>query len=1183
VGFTFGEYFLDVDRRELRCGRALVRLAPQVFDLLLYLLRNRDRVVTKDDLLEAVWGGRIVSESALTTRINAARKAIGDSGEEQKLIRTLPRRGFRFIGRVGEGDRVFEAQQQTTVGVSGAVDRAIESAGLDQSEELSERRQASDARLPIAISAERRQLTVMSCNLAGAAALASRLDPEDLRDLFAAYWHALAETAGRFEGFVAKHSGGGISIYFGYPRAHEDDAERAIRCGLAVAETFLRHRPGAELPTRVGIATGMVIVDEPTDSEFSEELRVVGEAPSLAARLQELAAPNSLLIADSTRRLVGELFEYSAVAAEGIAAPAPAWRVLRPSAVESRFEALRGTVLSPLVGRDEEIDLLSRRWGRAKAGDGQVVLVCGEPGIGKSRLAAALQDRLRTEPHVRLRCFCSPYHRDSALFPFIDQLERAAGIAREDQPTVKQEKLEGLLAPAAPPEEDVALLADLLSLPASERRPLPNFTPQRKKERTLAALIRQLEGLARRQPVLMVFEDAHWIDPTSRELLDLAVERVRSLPVLLIVTFRPEFQPPWPGQPQVTMLVLNRLDRHERTVLIGRIAGGKALPDQLVAQIVDRTDGVPLFVEELTKSILESGLLREEADRYVLDGESLALSIPTSLHDLLMARLDRLASVRRAAQIGAAIGREFPYTLLSALSHSSEDELQAALGKLVASGLVFQRGTPPDAVYAFKHALVQDAAHESLLRRTRRQLHARIAELLEAEFPETTDIQPELLARHYAEAGLVEKSVAYWGKAGRRSAARSAMAEAAAQLQKGLGQLALLPDTPERRRQELEFYGTLGAVLLALKGQAAPETGQVFARAQELWEELGSPSEYLQVPYGQCRYLAVRGELDLARRLDENLLDLSRQRSHSAGLVLGHMSSGRTMMYTGRFASSRSHLEEMLTLYDPTLHGSLVDQIGNYPGVIAQASLAIGLLCLGFPEQSLARSNAATAEARRRSHPMSLAVSLSDCALLLSLAADNTALEERADELIAVATEHDFPLWSAQGTIYRGWAKVKNGDLAKGMQVLRCGVNAYCLTGARAWTPYYTALLARAGEFSSEIGEGLALLDKALQIADRTGERWFAAELHRYRGQLLLRQGDFEAAEQLYRKALSIAHHQEAKLWELRAAASLARLRRDQGRRAEARDLLAPVYGWFTEGFDTADLKEAKVLLGEVS
>ena len=654
------------------------------------------------------------------------------------------------------------------------------------------------------------------------------------------------------------------------------------------------------LQARVGIATGLVVVGDLIGEGSAQEQSVVGETPNLAARLQALAEPDAVVIAAGTRRLVGDLFEYrdlGAVEVKGIAAPVPAWQVLRPSVVASRFEALRGSALTPLVGRDEEIDLLLRRWARAKAGDGQVVLVSGEPGIGKSRITAALEERLHAEPHLRLRYFCSPYHQDSALFPFIDQLGRAAGFARDDLPAAKLEKLEALLARAAPPDEDVAFLADLLSLPASERHPLPNLSPQRKKERTLEALIRQLEGLARQQPVVMVFEDAHWIDPTSRELLDLTVERVRSLPVLLIVTFRPEFQPPWTGQPQVTMLALNRLDRRDRTALVEQIAGGKALPDEVVAQIVDRTDGVPLFVEELTKSVLESGLLREEADRYVLDRALPPFAIPTSLHDSLMARLDRLASVRLVAQIGAAIGREFSYALLRAVSRLPEDELQAALARLVASELVFQRGTPPDAVYSFKHALVQDAAHGSLLRSTRQQLHAQIAEALEAHSPELMDSQPELFAQHYAEAGLVEKSVAYWGKAGQRSAARSAMAEAAAQFQKGLDQLALLPDTPERQRQELEFCSALGAVLLAVKGHAAPETGHAYARARELWEQLGSPSEFLQIPYGQSLYHVFRGELDLALRLDEDLLRLSRQRNDSAGLVLGHLSSGRDLMF----------------------------------------------------------------------------------------------------------------------------------------------------------------------------------------------------------------------------------------------------------------------------------------------
>jgi hypothetical protein len=536
----------------------------------------------------------------------------------------------------------------------------------------------------------------------------------------------------------------------------------------------------------------------------------------------------------------------------------------------------------------------------------------------------------------------------------------------------------------------------------------------------------------------MIVEDAHWIDPSSRELLDLTVARVRSLPVLLIVTFRPEFQMPWTGQAQVTMLALNRLDRQDRTTLVEEIAGGKVLPDEIVDQIVDRTDGVPLFVEELTKSVLESG--------------AGPLGIPATLHDSLMARLDRLASVRLVAQIGAAIGREFPYALLRAVSSLTENELQAALARLVASELVFQRGAPPDAVYSFKHALVQDAAHSSLLRSSRQQLHARIAEVLETHSPETLDSQPELLAQHYAEAGLVEKSAACWGKAGRKSAARSAMAEAAAQLQKGLDQLMLLPDTPERRRHELEFCSALGSVLHAVKGYAAPETGHAYARARVLWEQLGSPLEFLQVPYGQSVYHMGRGELDVAQRLNEDLLRLSRQRNDSAGLVLGHLSSGRDLMLVGRFASSQSHLEDGIALYDPISHRSVGQQAGSGdPRVNLKAYSAIVLLCLGFLDQALAQSSAAIAEARSLGHPASLTLSLSLGTLPLSLVGDNAALDERAAQLVAVATEQGFPVWRAMGTVHRGWVMVKNGDLTRGISLLRSGWAAYRATGTDMW------------------------------------------------------------------------------------------------------------------------------------
>jgi predicted ATPase/class 3 adenylate cyclase len=1034
--------------------------------------------------------------------------------------------------------------------------------------------------------AERRQITAMSCEAICVAARADGIGLEDLLEAIGAFQHCVSEIVGRHSGFVASRLGNTVLVLFGYPAAHEHDAERAIHAGLELCAAVRTLRPGADVPMRcrVGVATGMVIVGDLVGAGEVPDHGIVGDAPDLAVRLRSSAQPDTVTIEPTTWRLIGDLFncrDLGALDTNSDTEPIRRWLVLGESIVASRFEALRGSKLTPLVGREEEIDLLLRRWARAKAGDGQIVLVWGEAGLGKSRIIAALEERLHTEPHLCVRYFCSPYHQDSALFPIIDQLGRAAGFTSGDPPASKLEKLEVLLARAAPPDEDVAFLADLMSLPASERHPLPNLSPQRKKERTLEALIRQLEGLAHEKPVVTVWEDAHWLDPTSRDLLDLTVEHVRSLPVLLIMTFRPEFQPPWTGQPQVSMLALNRLDRRDCTALVAQAAGSKTLPDEVVSQIADRTDGVPLFVEELTKGVLEGGLLREENDRYVLDRPLQLLAIPATLHASLMARLDRLVSARHVAQIGAVIGRQFSYALMRAVSRLPEDELQAALGQLVASELVFQRGLPREAVYSFKHALVQDAALGSLLRGARQQLHAQIASALETHSPEIIESQPELLAQRYAEAGLVDRAVAFWGKAGHRSVARSAMAEAAAQFQKGLDQLGLLPDIPERRLKELEFSSALGAVLNVAKGSAAPETGQAYARARELWEQLGSPVEFVEVPCGQSRYHAHRGELDRAQSLAEGLLHLSRRRNDSAGLVMGHYSAGRNLMWVGSFASSRSHFETVLALYDPNSHHSLVRQTGIHPQLAAQAALGIVLFCLGFPDQALAQSNKAIAEARP--HPPTLAMSLGMNALLLSIIDDDMGLEQRVDGLVAISTDQGFPFYRATGAIFRGWVRAKNADVTEGLSLLRAGSSAYCATGATVWMPLYIALLAGVCEIAGQIEEAAARLDQALQLVERTGERWFAAELDRQKGRLLLRQGHPEAAEELYRKALSVAREQEAKLWELRAATSLARLWRDQGKRQQAHDLLAPIYSWFTEGFDTPVLQEAKALLDELT
>ena len=1199
----FGRFGILPHRRQLLAAGRPIRLGGRAFDLLLALLEAPGAVVGKDELLSRIWPGRIVEENRLQSEIWALRKALG---ADRDLIQTVAGRGYQFTGEIHElGAGVNARQVAAPLAVPASPSPATNpsenvSEPIGREATLSEvtdhvtqvaRQQplesAEGTRVTKHDAAERRQITAMSCEAIGVAARADGIGLEDLHEAIVAFQHCLSEIVGRHSGFVASRLGNSVLVLFGYPAAHEHDAERAIHAGLELCAAVRTLSPDADVPMRcrVGVATGMVIVGDLVGAGEVADHGIVGDTPDLAVRLQSSAQPDTVTIEPTTWRLIGNLFdchELGALDTNNDTELIRRWLVLGESAVASRFEALRGSKLTPLVGRDEEIDLLLRRWARAKAGDGQIVLVSGEAGLGKSRITAELEERLQAEPHLRLRYFCSPYHQDSALFPIIDQLSRAAGFARDDPPASKLEKLEALLARTAPLDDDVAFLAELISLPASERHPLLNLSPQRKKERTLEALIRQLEGLAHEKPVVTVWEDAHWLDPTSRELLDLTVEHVRSLPVLLIVTFRPELQPPWAGQPQVSMLALSRLDRRDCTTLITQIGGGKTLPDEVVFAIADRTDGVPLFVEELTKSVLERGLLREENDRYVFDRPLQPLAIPATLHALLLARLDRLVSARGVAQIGAAIGRKFSYALLRAVSRLPEGELQMALGQLVASALVFQRGAPPDAVYTFSHALVQDTAHGSLLRKARQQLHAQIAGALETHSPEVIETQPELLAQHYAEAGLVERAVAYWDKAGHRSVARSAMAEAVAQFQKGLDQLALLPEIPERRQKELEFSSALGAVLNVVKGSAAPETGQAYARARELWEQLGSPAEFVEVPCGQSRYHAHRGELDRAQSLAEDLLHLSHRRNDVAGLVMGHYSSGRNLMWVGSFASSRSHLETVLALYDPNSHHSLVRQTGIHPQLAAQAALGIVLFCLGFPDQALAQSNKAIAGARRLPHPPTLAMSMGMDALLLSIIGDDVGLEQRVDGLVAIATDQGFPFYRATGAIYRGWVKAKNADVTEGLSLLRAGSSAYCATGATVWMPLYIALLAAACEIAGQIEEAAARLDQALQLVERTGERWFAAELDRQRGQLLLRQGHPEAAEKLYREALSIAREQEAKLWELRAAASLARLWRDQGRCAAARDLLAPVYGWFTEGFATPDLKAAKMLLDEL-
>ena len=1029
---------------------------------------------------------------------------------------------------------------------------------------------------------ERRQVTVMFSDLVGSTALSVGMDPEDFREVISAYQQCVAATVSHFGGFVAKYMGDGVLVYFGYPKAHEDDAERAVRAGLELVAAVATLKTRAPLQTRVGVATGLVVVGDLIGSGSAQEQAVSGETPNLAARLQAAAAAGTLVIGPTTRRLLAGLFEYrdlGAIEAKGFAVPVQAYQVLQPSAVESRFEALR-TVTTPLVGREEEIELLLRRWSQAKAGEGCVVLISGEAGIGKSRIAQTVLERLAAEPHTRLRYFCSPHHQDSALYPVIAQLERAAGFRREDAAGERLDKLEALLAQATNDVSEVApLFADLLSIPSGERYPALNLTPRKRKEKTLAAFVAQAEGLARRQPLLMMFEDMHWSDPTTRELIDLLIERVSSLRMLVIITFRPEFSPSWVGRPQVSLVTLSRLPPRLRAEMINLVIGGKVLPREITEQIIDRTDGVPLFIEELTKAVIESGIVTEADDHYVVAGQVGPLAIPTTLHASLLARLDRLAPTREVAQIGAALGRSFSHELISAVAQMPQQKLDDALEQLVSAELVFRRGTPPDAEYTFKHALVQDAAYSTLLRGRRQQLHARVATILEVQFAEIAAGQPQLMAQHCAEAGLTEKAVGHWLKAGQQAVARSAMTEAVAQLQKGLDLLPQLPDTPSRQLQELDLQVVLGPALTATKGYSAPEVGETLARARAVAEQLDRPDYLIGLLYGQFWYHAVRSEHHLANSVAQQMEQMGETRNDRATLLLGHYLRAVFYFWVGEFVACLDLFEQCDGLGEKARRANYATFAAEDPYTAVLALRALTLAHLGPLDQAQCCVTEALSEVRRLNHAYTLAFVLGLASWMQWLSGSYLVARQYAEEQLAVSNAQGFPLWAGWGMVHRGWSSTACGQAEEGRSLLMQGLSVIRATGELSSVPWLLILLAEAHAKLGQSAEALNSLAEAAQLIERTDERCAEAELHRLRGDLLNATGDRGAAEENYQRALGVARRQSARTFELRAATSLAQLWRDQGKCREARDLLAPVYNWFTEGFDTPVLQEAKTLL----
>jgi class 3 adenylate cyclase/predicted ATPase len=1041
---------------------------------------------------------------------------------------------------------------------------------------------------PPALEGERRQLTVMFCDLVDSTTLAHRLDPEDLRDVVRAYQSTCARVIEHFDGFIAQYLGDGLLVYFGYPLAHEDDARRAVLAGLGIVKGLgplnerLMREGGVWLSARVGIHTGPVVVGElggPGDGALA-----LGATPNVAARIEGLADPDYVVVSDATHRLIqGSLAseDLGLRHVKGVHAPIRLYRVSDPGSKYPREGGKPATEPMPLVGRDDELRLLLGRWRQVEGGEGQVVILCGEPGIGKSRLAEALRDAISRQGHCTITHRCSPYYRNTALYPVIEQLRHRLELRSEASPEAQIDQLEGLFAgQGRHPEDVVPLLAGLLSIPLPEGRYPPlNLSPQGQRQRTQEALMHWLLDESVSRPVLAVFEDLHWADPSTQELLTLLFDQVPTRRIMILLTFRPQFTPPWAGRSQFTQLTLGGLGRRQVAAVIERVVGGRRLPEEVVDEIIAKTDGVPLFVEELTKMVLESGMLRERPGRYELRERLMPLDIPVTLQGSLMARLDRLDGAKEVAQLGATLGREFTYALIRAVSPLAEEALLQGLRRLVDSELIHQKGLPPHASYAFKHVLIQNAAYQSLLRRKRQGYHRSIATVLREQFPEVAEAHPELLAYHCTEARLTEQAVLHWRQAGEKAMWRSACREAANHLANGLELLKGLPETPQRDQAELRLRTALGPALIAMKGYGAREVERSYARARELCREMGETPELAPVLVGLGAFYLLRAELETARDLAGQLLLLAESRNDPDIRTMAHSGMGVVLFYLGEFASTLAHLQQGIKLHDPRRQRVLAIQD---PGVACLGWSAVALWIQGHPDQALERGWSAVELARGLAHPFSLAFSLTWAARIHQARREPEAVARLADEAVALSTEQGFPFFVAQGTLMRGWALAQQGRPEDGIAEMQRGIEVWQTTGAELGATYFSALLA---EVYGQVGQpkrGLAELGLAHERAKRTGERWWEAELYRLEGELLMSRGGARAhAERCLRRALAIARGSRARSLELRAATSLTRLRCNGDTTGCDNEDLRRIYDDFEEGFDTRDLLDAGLLLGE--
>ncbi len=1057
----------------------------------------------------------------------------------------------------------------------------------------------------------RRQLTVMFCDIVGSTALAGQLDPEEWRDIVRTYQETCAGVIQRFGGYIAQYLGDGILVYFGYPIAHEDAAVRAVKTGLGVLAQLnqmnsqLRQtgrwqslRPGAKgaprIRLRVGIHTGQVVVGDMGAGERHEQL-ALGETPNIAARLQAIAKANTVVMSAAVYRLVEGFFECQTLgphALKGKTTPISVYQVIGEEGAQSRFEVALEAGLTPLVGRAEELAFLRQCWEKAKVREGQVVLLGGEPGIGKSRLVQELKEQVARAGEARREFRCSSYARNTAFYAVIDHLQRWLQLQDDEPEDEKFRRLETALEGYRHlPEESVALFASLLALALPERYAPLTLSPERQRQKTQEALVAWLAEESEERPLLIVWEDLHWVDPSTLDLVQMLIERAAPLHLFVLLIFRSsEFTPPWPPRPPVHLLTLSRLERRPVEDLIAHVAQGQRLPQSLVEHIAAQTDGVPLFVEELTKTVIEAGVPEN-------GGGGAPHTIPSTLQDSLMARLDQLSRIARdVVQIGAVLGRAFSYALIRAVWPSDEQRLARGLAQLVEAELIFQKGMPPQARWIFKHAMLQDTAYQSLLKSKRQQIHHHVADVLVRQFPDIRHQQPELVAHHYTQAGLLDQAIGFWQYAGEQAVQRSAHREGIGHFLKGLTLLGELPETPDRTHRELTIQTRLGPSLMATKGYAAPEVERAYARAQELCQQLGETPQSFQVLRGLWVVHEMRAELRTARKLSEQLLALAQHLDDPDLLIEVHRALGNTLLWIGEFAHAREHLQKAVALHNPEQHKALAFQYGTDPRTVCLLYETLALWVLGYPEQALQRSREALvrAEEGAHQHSLSLAAALNWTGLLHQLRGEAEVTYERAAAGIALAQQCGFPDWEMIGTIFRAWAVAAQSHNEAPVEQLQKVIAAWCATGAELLRPYFLGLLAEQYGKIGRIEKGLALLDEALAVVNTSAEHFSEAELYRLRGELLLVRDanrlsaqtstprPNSEAESCFHKALFVARQQDAKSWELRAATSLARQWFKQGKRESAWRVLTETTDWFTEGHETRDFRAAQALLAEL-